>query len=45
MLTKAGVPWDIADNLSPAQLLGFVVAIGENDGARFNWTTMSWEKR
>lgn len=44
MLTKAGVPWEIATQLSPAELLGYVVATGEIDGATFNWSSMEWAK-
>jgi hypothetical protein len=43
-LTKAGVPWEVANSLSPQELLGFVVAAGEITGRRFNWGAMDWEK-
>jgi hypothetical protein len=44
MLTKAGVPWDVANRLSRAELLGFCVASGELEGGKFSWLRMEWEK-
>ena len=45
MLTRAGVPWEVATNLGPAELLGYVVATGEIEGATFRWESMEWEKK
>lgn len=44
VLVKHGVPWDVALNLSPAETLGYIVAIGELDGGKFSWGAMDWEK-
>lgn len=43
MLTKAGVPWDVAIKLSRSKLLGFCVAVGELEGRKFRWSSMEWE--
>ena len=45
MLVKHGLPWEIATNLTPAELLAFCVVCGELDGAKFNWRAMEWETR
>ena len=42
MLTKAGVPWEVATNLSRAKLLGFCVATGELEGRKWSWSRMEW---
>ena len=44
MLVNAGVPWDVAANLSPTEMLGYIVAVGEIDGGLFNWDALKWEK-
>ncbi len=44
VLVKSGVPWDVAINLSPAELLAYCVIAGELDGGKFNWNGMTWEK-
>jgi hypothetical protein len=43
MLTKAGVPWDVATKLSRSKLLGFCVATGELEGRKWSWSNMEWE--
>lgn len=43
MLTKAGVPWDVAMGLSRTELLAYCVAIGELEGRKFSWSRMEWE--
>jgi hypothetical protein len=42
-LTKSGVPWEVATNLSSIELLAYCVAIGELEGGKFNWRRMEWE--
>lgn len=44
MLTKAGVPWEVAIHLSAAELLAYCVIAGELEGGKFNWRAMEWEK-
>lgn len=44
MLAARGVPWDVATQLRPAELLGYCVACGELDGGKFNWQALEWEK-
>lgn len=44
MLTRAGVPWEVATNLSPCEMLGYTVAAGEIEGGKFNWTSMDWTR-
>ena len=43
-LVKHGVPWDVAKNLSDAELIAYCVIAGEMDGGRFNWATLTWHK-
>lgn len=42
MLTKAGVPWEVATRLTRSKLLGFCVAVGELDGRTWSWSQMEW---
>lgn len=44
MLAKAGVPWSVATQLSPAELLAYCVIAGEMEGGKFNWRAMEWER-
>lgn len=44
MLAARGVPWEVAIQLSQAELLGYCVAAGEIDGGKFNWGAMEWER-
>jgi hypothetical protein len=41
-LVKHGVPWDVAWKMSPTRRLAYVVAFGEIDGGRFDWSTKTW---
>ncbi|MFI4985822.1 MAG: hypothetical protein ACHQF3_00100 [Alphaproteobacteria bacterium] len=43
-LVKAGVPWEVATKLSPARRLAYIVALGELQGGKFDWDTMSWKE-
>lgn len=42
-LVRRGVPWEVATNLSPAELLAYCVVCGELDGGRWSWRAMRWE--
>ncbi len=44
MLASRGVPWDVAIRLTPAELLGYCVAVGQLEGGKFNWQSMQWEQ-
>ncbi len=43
MLATRGVPWDVAIRLTPTELLGYCVVVGELEGGRFDWTLMRWK--
>jgi hypothetical protein len=44
-LVKAGVPWPVAERMSPAQLLGFRVIAGELEGGEFDWKGLKWQTK
>jgi len=39
------VPFDVAFSLAPDERLAWVVALGQLDGAEFDWPTMTWKDR
>lgn len=41
---KNGVPFDLAFQLDEETRAGFCIALGELEGAKFNWTRMEFEK-
>jgi hypothetical protein len=41
-LVKLGVPWSEAWAMSPARRWALIVAAGEMDGGRFDWTKRRW---
>jgi hypothetical protein len=41
-LVRHGVPFDVAFSLADEERTEWVVAIGELDGRRFDWTTRQW---
>lgn len=47
-LFKHGVPFDVAwamiDGGMEAEVIAYIVAIGQTEGGKFDWDTMSWEK-
>ena len=43
-LAKSGVPWEVATNLSAAELFAYCIALGELDGGKFSWRRMEWER-
>lgn len=43
-LVKAGVPWAVAEQMSPAELLGYRVIAGESDAGEFDWTRLTWTR-
>jgi hypothetical protein len=44
-LVKQGVPWGVAERMSPAQLLGFRVIAGELEGGEFDWGAGRWRTK
>ena len=44
-MVKNGIPFDVADALTDAERLAYIVAFGEMDGSTWNWNSMSWNKR
>ncbi len=40
---KNGVPFDIAFALPLVERRAFAVALGEMDGAQYDWDRLSWE--
>jgi hypothetical protein len=43
-LVGKGVPWEVAHSLYDHELLGLTVIAGENDGGKFNWDRMEFER-
>ena len=41
-LVKNGVPFDVAFSLADDDRTAWVVAIGELEGKRYDWTTRRW---
>lgn len=41
-LLRNGVPFDIAFSLPPEERLAWIVAFGQLDGERFDFTRMEW---
>lgn len=44
-LVKNGVPYDIAMEMSEAEILAHCVALGQFEGQEFDWNMMQWRKR
>lgn len=41
---KNGVPFDVAFSLYDHELVAWGVIMGEMEGGKFSWETMSWER-
>ena len=43
-LVKAGVPFDVAFSLDDATRLACCVIAGEQEGNKWNWNALAWDK-
>lgn len=42
VLVKNGVPFDVAFSMSRKMRRAAIIVLGEIDGGRWNWDSMSW---
>lgn len=43
LLVKHGVPFDVALSMDNAMRLAWLVVVGQSEGNKWNWGSMSWE--
>ena len=43
-LTSKSIPFDVAFSLDPYERLAWIVVLGSQKGAKFNWDTLTWER-
>lgn len=43
-LVKSGVPFDVAFALDDDTRCGWLIALGEIEGGKFDWSSMRWKE-